>query len=579
MIFILLIFVIPGAFQDTLSGGAETGEAFLSWESLDGTPQVLEEGAFYSKKQEYSRLSGIYPFIGMQEMNASEDADVSRMIVIADIARGAGVRVTDGDLAENILTLFQTAGGYTDWVNNQPRYSKKEFESTLRDVIVVQRFMRLLAVGAGSVDHEELVRDWQGRHIEYSFYYVEARTAEFESEVEGTLPDAAALEAWLMARPAGEQSKFHTPEAWSADFAVMPLPLGEGAGDLLLAAYPRPEDEEASQKARDYHQAFIESRFIRPEDEADAQGPAPSGSSFSFEEVEEVCAAEAPIYYSLTDWHLDVQQRVAAGEEVDLAKECERLGLTLVSDGVARTLEDWSGLEAEWADGTIGNVLRFTAAGRFTPSLRVQPSGVSVARVVEKFASALPEFSEIESEVAAAWVKDTAATRAKYTLDGIADRIGERKVGEPFEPKTTPEQFATAANNAGDHAQKDFTVKRRDFQERSSQLTFGEELTPIEEHLRANTALFTLEEGRVVLAQPSQDKESVFLVLVGPTRPADVSKMQPQELTVARSQMLGESVREFFATTFDFESDASKKFMRENFSYYLKSDEPKEEDA
>ena len=49
--------------------------------------------------------------------------------------------------------------------------------------------------------------------------------------------------------------------------------------------------------------------------------------------------------------------------------------------------------------------------------------------------------------------------------------------------------------------------------------------------------------------------------------------MQPQDLAVQRSQMIGESVRSFFASTFDFESDESKAFLEEHFNYYLKTDE------
>jgi hypothetical protein len=294
---------------------------------------------------------------------------------------------------------------------------------------------------------------------------------------------------------------------------------------------------------------------------------------FSYEEVEALCLAEAPLYNSITDWYLDVQQRVAAGEEVALSTECERLGLTLVSDGTARTLEDWNALDAEWADGSTGNGLRFLPAGRFGSSPRVQAAGITLARVVDKFAPALPPFLEIEADVALAWVSDAAATRAKFTLEGVRDRVGQRTAGEAFEPKTTPEQFATAASNAGDNAQKDFTVKRRDFQERYVQPKAGEEPAAIEEFLRFNSQFFTLEEGRVDEAKPSRDKESVFLVLVGPTRPSDVSKMQPQDLAVQRSQMIGESIRSFFTSTFDFKSPESKAFLVENFNYYLKADE------
>lgn len=568
MIFVLFIFSVGDAFQGSLTSSGDSGEAQLSWTGLDGESHSLDLATFYTKKREYSRLGLIYPLLGMQEMNANEDADVARMVILGDVAETAGVRITDSDLADTILGVFGTGQMYTEWVQSQRGLSKKGFESTLRDVLLVQRFMRLLSLGAGSIDHEELVTRWQANRTEYSFEYVEANTSDFKSEVEADLPDTTELEAWLTALSPSEKNQFNSPEAWSADFALLRLPLAEGAGDLLLAAYPRPAEEDTVQKSRDYHSAFQGARFVRPV-EPESEEAAEGEVFFSYEEVEAICLAEAPVYNSFTDWHLDVQQRVAAGEEVVLSAECERLGLELVSDSTARSFDDWTSLEA---DGSTGELLRFTAAGGFG-SPRVQALSISLGRVVEKFAPALPPFVEIEAAVAESWVKDAAATRAKFTLEGIRDRVGQRTAGEAFEPETTPEQFAAAASNAGGHAQKDFTVKVRDFQERYVQPKPGEEPAAIEEYLRFNPQLFDLDEGRVDEAKPSRDKESVFLVLVGPTRPADVSKMQPQDLAIQRSQMIGESVRSFFASTFDFESDESKAFLEEHFNYYLKTDE------
>ena len=568
MIFVLFIFSVGDAFQGSLTSSGDSGEAQLSWTGLDGESHSLDLATFYTKKREYSRLGLIYPLLGMQEMNANEDADVARMVILGDVAETAGVRITDSDLADTILGVFGTGQIYSEWVQGRPGLSKKGFESTLRDVLLVQRFMRLLSLGAGSIDHEELVTRWQANRTEYSFEYVEANTSDFKSEVEADLPDTTELEAWLTALSPSEKNQFNSPETWSADFALLRLPLAEGAGDLLLAAYPRPAEEDTVQKSRDYHSAFQGARFVRPV-ESESGEAAEGEPFFSYEEVEAICLAEAPVYNSFTDWHLDVQQRVAAGEEVVLSAECERLGLELVSDSTARSFDAWTSFEA---DGSTGELLRFTAAGGFG-SPRVQALSISLGRVVEKFAPALPPFVEIEAAVAESWVKDAAATRAKFTLEGIRDRVGQRTAGEAFEPETTPEQFAAAASNAGGHAQKDFTVKVRDFQERYVQPKPGEEPAAIEEYLRFNPQLFDLDEGRVDEAKPSRDKESVFLVLVGPTRPADVSKMQPQDLAVQRSQMIGESVRSFFASTFDFESDESKAFLEEHFSYYLKTDE------
>ena len=568
MIFVLFIFSVGDAFQGSLTSSGDSGEAQLSWTGLDGESHSLDLATFYTKKREYSRLGPIYPLLGMQEMNANEDADVARMVVLGDVAETAGVRITDSDLADTILGVFGTGQIYSEWVQGRPGLSKKGFESTLRDVLLVQRFMRLLSLGAGSIDHEELVTRWQANRTEYSFEYVEANTSDFKSEVEADLPDTTELEAWLTALSPSEKNQFNSPETWSADFALLRLPLAEGAGDLLLAAYPRPAEEDTVQKSRDYHSAFQGARFVRPV-EPESEEAAEGEAFFSYEEVEAICLAEAPVYNSFTDWHLDVQQRVAAGEEVVLSAECERLGLELVSDSTARSFDAWTSFEA---DGSTGELLRFTAAGGFG-SPRVQALSISLGRVVEKFAPALPPFVEIEAAVAESWVKDAAATRAKFTLEGIRDRVGQRTAGEAFEPETTPEQFAAAASNAGGHAQKDFTVKVRDFQERYVQPKPGEEPAAIEEYLRFNPQLFDLDEGRVDEAKPSRDKESVFLVLVGPTRPADVSKMQPQDLAIQRSQMIGESVRSFFASTFDFESAESKAFLEEHFDYYLKTDE------
>jgi hypothetical protein len=612
MIFGCLAFMITGAMQSTFEGRPDSGEAHLSWKGLDGEPRSLDINEFFVKRREYSYLEGIVGqdrytgqsitvmgainrMYGLQPIDLKKDAHVARLIVMADLARSAGVRVTDEDLRDMILSVFPAqAGGYKSWIQSRRGVTPKQFEETLREVQLVQRFTTYLALGVGSVDHDQLVKNWQAGHTEYSFDYVEAVTADFEPEVQTELPETQALNAWLMALPAQDQTGFHSPERWDAEFGILSLPVAEGRGELLLAAYPRPEDEELSAKARDYYNGFMGTRFQRPEqedeEEADADGgdaqdgdaateeteATPDTPFFSFEEVEAVCLAEAPLYYSFADWHLDVQSRITGGEAVDLAAECERLGLTYSADGVARSAEDWNALEGDWVGDGLGNSLRFTQAESFSPSLRVGSGGLVATRVKEKFARALPDFTEIEAEVAAAWIKDAAANRAYYTLEGIRDRIGERtagETGENFKPKTTPEQFAEAANNAGSHSQKDFTVQHRGFMERNFVPTPGEETSAVEDFLRFNSQLFTLEEGVVWNPKASRDKEKVFIVLVGPKRPADVSKMQPQDLGTQRSQMEQESIMTFLSTTFDFESEASKDFLAKNFEYYIDTGE------
>ena len=78
MIFVLFIFSVGGAFQDSLTSSGDSAEAHLSWTSLDGQSHTLDVATFYTKKREYSRLGLIYPFLGMQEMNANEDSEIGR---------------------------------------------------------------------------------------------------------------------------------------------------------------------------------------------------------------------------------------------------------------------------------------------------------------------------------------------------------------------------------------------------------------------------------------------------------------------------------------------------------------------
>ena len=619
MIFGCLAFAMTGPMLSTFEGEGGTSDVHLSWTGMDGTPRSLDTREFYTKRREYSFLEGILGqnqftgqtmtvldqinnIYGVQPIDLKKDEHVARLIVMSDLARDAGVRVTDEDLRGMILSIFPPEiGGYLNWIQGRRGVTPRQFEDTLREVQLVQRFTTYLALGVGSVDHEQLVKNWQVGHIEYSFDYVEATTADFEPEVQGELPETQALNAWLMALPAVEQTKFHSPERLDAEFAYLSLPFAEGAGDLLLAAYPRPEDEEPAAKARDYYNGFLGTRFQRPaKEESEAEDETTEGEEasddaaaeeveatpdtpfFSFEEVEALCLVEAPAYYSFADWHLDVQRRMTEGEEIDLAAECERLGLSFNADGVARSLEDWNELEGDWVGEGMGNSLRFTQAASFSPSLRVGAGGLVASRVKERFPRALPDFPEIEAEVAAAWIKDAAANRAYYTLEGIRDRIGERNLteqSEAWKPKTTPEQFATAANNAGSHAQKDFTVKRWEFAERNFSITPGEETPAFEEFLRFNGQYYLEEEGVVLVSKISREKDKVFLVLIGPNRPADVSKMQPQELNMQRSQLEQASITDFLSSTFDFESEASMGFLSENFAYYLNSGEETEEGA
>ena len=49
--------------------------------------------------------------------------------------------------------------------------------------------------------------------------------------------------------------------------------------------------------------------------------------------------------------------------------------------------------------------------------------------------------------------------------------------------------------------------------------------------------------------------------------------MKPQDLALQRSQMASDSIRSFFATTFDFESPESIRFLEDNFDYFLQGEE------
>jgi hypothetical protein len=526
IIFVLLTFMVSDLVVPALSRGGDASTAYAVWKSSDGEEHVISAADFGSEKR---RLQPLVAFaFGLRDRDPSDD-QLAAFLVLEHEAELAGVHATDDDLKRFIKASFPDPRNYDAFLRSY-RTSKREFETLLRRVVRYLRYRELLSYATRVPAPDEIERQWKTQHQEFAADFVELPVASLEAEARAGAPDADALRAWYDALPAPEKAAFLTKEMVSAELVAFSF---ESSPDTaaLFERYPRPAEEDAEQKGRDFHAGFGYALYRRDQ-------PQP-GQDFrkDFEEVREDAVRNAKIYNSLMDWRANVATRLANGETVDLAAEASALGLSYRMQAEPLTRERWQELTVPWISTyVLGHM--FDAAQSAGPfrSVVVEPKGFVFGRVTGKQPPRQPDYAEVTDAVLDAWGRSRAKELALAKLESVRDALGTRPDpadtnAPPFKPEVEREKFLEAARTAG------FEPQRRDWAEQFPPMT-PETDTDATRWFRSNPALFANKQGSVPAPEVERGGKFAYLVRLDGSRDPDVARMSPLELQQTGDQIV-----------------------------------------
>ncbi len=574
-VFVLIVFVVAEPMMGAAGGRGAADEDFVRWTGLDGKQKRLSRADFLSEKLRFGYLEdGIVRAMGLAAQRVQRDDEAARLIVMDDLARSWGIEITDQELADQLRALFgPDLVGYDLYVRRIRTLSKASFEAVLRRAMRIQRFEMFLASGMATADPGKVVERWQDRHREFAFDYVQTVSEDYFDEARAALPSDEELEAWLAARSEIEKSRYLSAERYTAEAAYVPFGPDLDA-TLLLERYPRAEDSDATELARDYYNRFSHVRFQRPEplpepergegEEESEQDPLAERDRIylTFDEAQEQALREAPIYFAMQDWLRDLRAR-AEGEGLDLAREAGELGLSYERIDAPQTRQQWTDeVQRPWTGrfvvGSHGNVEPGQLVGRVV----VDEGAIVISRVLERFPRAMPPFAEIREQVADAWAAVEATQVGLRRLEALYESL-KSAAAEGDEPPATivldEGRFAELVSAAG------FEVLRRDYAGRFATPPMDGDQAQIEAYLRTSSLFYAGPDGEVFEPSATRAGSHAFLVRLAGRRDADLSKMKPDELMALRQQLQQQSVTTFFQDTY-----RSQAFLEQRHGLWLR---------
>jgi len=524
LLVILVIFSVTGSIYGACGQGRGPSGAYLSW-------QHPTRGTIEVSGSDYIRFKRILSEMGGQ---TPEDELVASMLVLDELAREAGVEITDAELAERIRTFAQQLGGKQQYTERARGFTGgvHGFENALRLQLRVDRYQTLIAHIADSPEPARIEELWNEQHVERAYEYAQLALADFAEAARAELPADAELEAWLADLSEADRARFRSPERTRAELVGIQLG-GPIAADALLAAYPAPEGSDAEARAKEYYESVFWMRFTRPEplsSENSSQDDFKRNFYFTQEEVADSVRAEAPVWHALNAWLADVQKRQDAGETIDLAAEAARLGLAREPGESARTFEEWNEL-VDWSGPALSSSLRGAVVGKVAPNLVVSERSFTVSRLLERISPNMPLFADIRDQVAESWIEKRRAPLALARLSAVRAALlsAQQPASAPAEG-SAPATTATAEDFAAALAEAGLELHRRDWLDRGAPLSADPNASlPAHVFLRQRSDLAELPEGSV--PEPATDAAGThaYLVRVAGSRAIDLSAMTPEQ--------------------------------------------------
>ena len=416
MIFLLIVFIIPTAFQGALTGGGGGGGSDLPAVTFEteGGEFAMSSNDFYSAK----RTEDAFRRVAMPWIRATPShEEVATSLLLDRLATEAGVRVSDKDLTDNLTSLAQSIGGleaYKQYMRAQFPGGAAAFEEAVRRGMRIQRFLDLSSRVAVAPTADLIEAAWLDEHAEFAFDYLYVETLPWEADAKAEAPADEVLEDWLAGRPSWEVDQLKSQEAWSLGQATWSFDSPEPVA--LFERYPLPEGYDAAAQGKTFYTSNSYLVFKLDEERTDDEGNviryAPE------EEVSEQSVSYAKVLASMGVWREDVAARRGAGETVDLALEAQELGLGWrmtegPQDRVAITGD------AEYGGGMLASQLALVEAGELFSSVNVTKAGLQVTQVDERVEPVLPPITEIRDEVLTRWARERANELAEEHLTAL----------------------------------------------------------------------------------------------------------------------------------------------------------------
>lgn len=529
LVMILTTFTVGDEIVKLMTGQGRSS-AYVRWNRPGHGEQAITGEEWQA---ELRSLGKLYAVLGVQFQDSEMKQQVAETLIVGALAADAGIAVSDKELGEFIVGKFGNAQNY-HLILPQYRVSPTEFETTLRQRLVVERYTSLMADAWNTPDIAEIEKSWKSQHQEFAFDYVTIPVDSLMAEANAVqIPDSE-VHAYFDGLAQGRKDSFRTREKIAADVAGLPF---EGAAtDALFAKYGKPADEAGMEKlAQSYFDGFGMRRF----------------PGKSYDEVKDKARAEGLAYASLQAWLADARARQDKGEAIDLAAETKALGLALQHMPTAIDQSEWiASKPAQWMGVQTASLIFGNAtdavAGKFYPSVIVDETGFTVVQLTQKQEPAMPAFEEIAGKLREEMQKKRAKDFAVARLEALRDQFGTRPpaaaAGQPPPPPFLPEveeaKFYEVARSAG------LEAKLRDYKERIGSLA-AELPAPIELYARTQPQLYNSKAGTVLAAGADFEGKNAFLIRVRGSRDPDPARMKANEFALVTSTLKQAAATEF----------------------------------
>ena len=550
-IFVVLAFVVPGAIMGSFGSANPGDRVYVTW-TRPGQPEMsMTVRDFQTNKQSHSRLLSSFS----RQNSSAADQEVAAYLLEDSLALEAGIVVTDRDL-RNFLRdqlRFENAGQLRSLAQNF-RMTVKQYEEEMRRWLRVRRYRNILTQGLQFADPTEVESQWKSKFREYKFAYVEAVAEDFDEEARAIVPNDEELQAWFDALPQFQKNSFMTERKMVAEFVVVKLDGTPGPA-TLLEKFPMKEGEDLELVAKNYWDLVSLTHFQKPAPEDLEEGEDPGDLTIPYEEVKDICAIEAPTYNAMYSWLQEMSRMVSDPEqEFDFATEAAAVGLTLQSDGVARTQEEWTELE-EIGSVRLAGMLRFAPAGNLLSTVVANDGTFVIGRCASVEDAQIPEFADMREEVVDLWVETKRADVALLKLKEIYTSFLEDPENPPIigGPDVENGAFDAALTLAG------LTAVEREWRDRVQPPPGGiADASPIDLYLSRNEGPYVLVDGQVSEPGLEHTRERAFMVRMLGSRDPELVTMEPGYVRQIENTLVQKTATEFAAQAFGFEAYSEK---------------------
>ncbi len=364
LIFVLLIFTVGGSFQTSMGGlfgGEETNPVYVAW--TDPLTQQRHEVHYDEFQRRFTGLDTLHGMGAFQPRHAPEGKrrprvspeDVGLMLVLDQLAEGAGIEVGQRELTEFLKNAFQTTENM-QLLARQRRMTVPALQDLLQKQLRVSKLMGFLAMGASAGAPAEDVQElWFEQHPQFQFQYTEVEGEQFLAQAESSIPNDEDLLAWFHEQPLFKQQQHFSEETYEGLVAYAPLD-GEFDSTTLLERFPAPEGLDPQVQARSYYNRFNNVRFkneIPAEDpnvEDAESAPEPESADAGTEEPIEEDGFPGPFVQDAADEVADEGvgegAEASSGEDTQESSEVANTPAVETVEGAAASADDGAGKES-----------------------------------------------------------------------------------------------------------------------------------------------------------------------------------------------------------------------------------------